>query len=120
MIKIASDSQIPNIEQNLTEFFADEYSLEYFASDELTSNCLKDVDAILVRSTIKVDKELCDRSSIKFVGSATAGINHLDIEYLDAQDISWSYAPGCNAFSVIHYVMAAFGELIQGGFFNVR
>ena len=71
MIKIVSDSQIPNIEQNLTEFFADEYSLEYFASDELTSNRLRDVDALLVRSTIQVDKELCDHSSIKFIGSAT-------------------------------------------------
>ena len=79
MIKIAADSQIPNIEQKLTEFFADEYSLEYFVYDELTSNDLREVDALLVRSTIKVDKELCDRSSIKFVGSATAGINHLDI-----------------------------------------
>jgi erythronate-4-phosphate dehydrogenase len=120
LIKIISDSQIPNIEQNLTEFFADEYSLEYFASDELTSNRLRDVDALLVRSTIQVDKELCDHSSIKFIGSATAGINHLDIEYLDTQNISWSHAPGCNAFSVIHYVMAALGELIQEGFFNVR
>ena len=77
MIKIVSDSQIPNLEQNLTEFFADEYSLEYFASDELTSNRLRDVDALLVRSTTQVDKELCDHSSIKFIGSATAGINHL-------------------------------------------
>ena len=120
MIKIVSDSQIPNIEQNLTEFFADEYSLKYFAYDDLTSNNLKDVDALLVRSTTQVDKELCDHSSIKFIGSATAGINHLDIEYLDTQNISWSHAPGCNAFSVIHYVMAALGELIQEGFFNVR
>ena len=85
MIKIFSDSQIPNIKQKLSEFFADEYSLENFVYHELTSNDLKDVDALLVRSTIQVDKKLCDHSSIKFVGSATAGIDHLDIEYLDAQ-----------------------------------
>jgi erythronate-4-phosphate dehydrogenase len=120
LIKIASDSQIPNIQQKLSEFFADEYSLEYFVYDELTSNDLKNVDALLVRSTIQVGKKLCDHSSIKFVGSATAGINHLDTEYLDAQNISWSHAPGCNAFSVIHYVMAALGELIQEGLFSVR
>ena len=120
MIKIAADSQIPNIEQKLTEFFADEYSLEYFVYDELTSNHLGEVDALLVRSTIKVDKELCDHSPIKFVGSATAGINHLDTKYLNDQDIAWGYAPGCNAASVTHYVMAAIGELIQEGLFNVR
>ena len=115
MIKIISDSQIPNIEQKLTESFADEYSLEYFVYDELTSNNLKDVDALLVRSTTQVDKELCDHSPIKFIGSATAGINHLDIEYLETQNISWSHAPGCNALSVIHYVMAALGELVKEG-----
>ena len=120
MIKILSDSQIPNIKQKLYEFFADEYLLEYFVYDELTSNHLRDVDALLVRSTTQVDKNLCDHSPIKFVGSATAGINHLDIEYLDTQNISWSHAPGCNAFSVIHYVMAALGELVQEGLFSVR
>ena len=120
MIKIISDSQIPNIEQKLSEFFADEYSLEYFVYDQLTSNHLREIDALLVRSTIQVDKELCEHLPIKFVGSATAGINHLDIKYLDAHNISWSHAPGCNAFSVIHYVMAALGELIQEDLFNVQ
>jgi erythronate-4-phosphate dehydrogenase len=120
LIKIISDSQIPNIEQKLSEFFADEYSLEYFVYDQLTSNHLREIDALLVRSTIQVDKELCEHLPIKFVGSATAGINHLDIKYLDTQNISWSHAPGCNAFSVIHYVMAALGELIQEGLFNVQ
>tara|TARA_B100000902_G_scaffold69873_1_gene75667 strand:- start:155 stop:1276 length:1122 start_codon:yes stop_codon:yes gene_type:complete len=120
LIKIISDSQIPNIDQKLSEFFADEYSLEYFVYDQLTSNHLREIDALLVRSTIQVDKELCEHLPIKFVGSATAGINHLDIKYLDTQNISWSHAPGCNAFSVIHYVMAALGELIQEGLFNVQ
>ena len=120
MIKIASDSQIPHIEQKLSEFFTDEYSLKYFEFEQLTSNDLRDVDALLVRSLVHVNKELCNDSQIKFVGSATAGINHLDTQYLDCQNISWSHAPGCNASSVTHYVMAALGELIQEGLFNVR
>ena len=120
MIKIAADSQIPSVEQKLSEFFADEFSLELFAFDELTSNDLRDIDALFVRSTTRVDKELCDQSSIKFIGSTTAGINHLNIEYLDAQNILWSFAPGCNASSVTHYVMSALAELIQEGLFSVR
>ena len=59
MIKILSDSQIPNIGQKLTEFFADEYSLEYFAPDELTSDHLRDIDALLVRSTKHLQYKLC-------------------------------------------------------------
>ena len=120
MIKIAADSQIPNLEPRLSEFFDAEYSLQYFESDQLKSNDLKDIDALLVRSTVQVDQELCNNSPIQFVGSATAGINHLDTKYLNDQDIAWGYAPGCNAASVTHYVMATIGELIQEGLFNVR
>jgi erythronate-4-phosphate dehydrogenase len=120
LIKIAADSQIPNLELKLSELFDDEYSLQYFEYDQLNSNDLKGVDALLVRSTVQVDKALCSESQIKYVGSATAGINHLDTEYLDNQNITWSHAPGCNASSVTHYVMAAIGQLIQEGLFNVR
>ncbi|MDA9068468.1 erythronate-4-phosphate dehydrogenase [Gammaproteobacteria bacterium] len=120
MIKIAADSQIPNLESRLSELFDVEYSLQYFESDQLKSNDLKDIDALFVRSTVQVDQELCNNSQIQFVGSATAGINHLDTKYLNDQDIAWGHAPGCNAASVTHYVMAAIGELIQEGLFNVR
>ena len=120
MIKIAADSQIPNLESRLSELFDAEYSLQYFESDQLKSNDLKDIDALLVRSTVQVGQELCNNSQIQFVGSATAGINHLDTKYLNDQDIAWGHAPGCNAASVTHYVMAAIGELIQEGLFNVR
>ena len=90
MIKIAADSQIPNLESRLSELFDAEYSLQYFESDQLKSNDLKDIDALLVRSTVQVDQELCNNSQIQFVGSATAGINHLDTKYLNDQDIAWS------------------------------
>ena len=120
MIKIAADSQIPNLELKLSELFDAEYSLQYFECNQLSSHDLSGIDALLVRSTVRVNQELCDESQIKFVGSATAGINHLDVQYLDNQNIAWSYAPGCNASSVTHYVMAAIGELIQDGLFNVR
>jgi erythronate-4-phosphate dehydrogenase len=120
LINIAADSQIPNLESRLLELFDAEYSLQHFESDQLKSNDLKDIDALLVRSTVQVDQELCKNSQIQFVGSATAGINHLDTKYLNDQDIAWGHAPGCNAASVTHYVMAAIGELIQEGLFNVR
>ena len=79
---------------------------------------IKACDILLVRSTTIVNKALLNGSNIKFVGSATAGINHLDINYLDTKNIAWSHSPGCNAFSVIHYVMAAIGELIKDDLFN--
>ena len=63
MIKIAADSQIPNLESRLSELFDAEYSLQYFESDQLKSNDLKDIDALLVRSTVQVDQELCNKLS---------------------------------------------------------
>ena len=118
MINIAADSQIPEIENLLAEFFDDNYSFKSFDSSIVSSSDFKNIDALLVRSTLFIDEGICADTRIRYVGSATAGMNHLDIDYLDAQNISWSHAPGCNAFSVIHYVMAAIGELIKDGLFN--
>ena len=118
MINIAADSQIPEIENRLAEFFDDDYSFKSFDSSIVSSSDFKNIDALLVRSTLFIDEGMCADTRIRYVGSATAGINHLDINYLDTQNISWSHAPGCNAFSVIHYVMAAIGELIKDGLFN--
>ena len=118
MINIAADSQIPEIENLLAEFFDDDYSFKSFDSSIVSSSDFKNIDALLVRSTLFIDEGICADTRIRYVGSATAGINHLDINYLDTQNISWSHAPGCNAFSVIHYVMAAIGELIKDGLFN--
>ena len=120
MIKIAADSQIPEIENRLSDFFDDEYSLQYFDSNTVSTNDLINIDVLLVRSTLFVNQRLCEGTRISYVASATAGINHLDIGYLDSQNIAWSHAPGCNAFSVIHYVMAAIGELIKDDLFNAR
>ena len=118
MINIAADSQIPEIENRLAEFFDADYSFESFDPNTISSSDLKNIDALLVRSTLFVNQGICEGTRISYVGSATAGINHLDINYLDTQNIAWSHAPGCNAFSVIHYVMAAIGELIKDGLFN--
>ena len=118
MINIAADLHIPEIENRLAEFFDADYSFQSFDSNTVSSADLKNIDALLVRSTLFVNQGICEGTRISYVGSATAGINHLDINYLDTQNIAWSHAPGCNAFSVIHYVMAAIGELIKDGLFN--
>ena len=39
---------------------------------------------------IDVNEELCGSSELKFVGSASAGTNHLDKEFLNKRNISWS------------------------------
>lgn len=68
---------------------------------------LADMDVLLVRSVTKVNAELLEGTPVKFVGSATAGIDHVDQEYLQKAGIEFAYAPGCNANSVAEYVAAA-------------
>ena len=120
MINIAADIQIPEIKFRLDDLMDAEYSLKFFDSSTVSSFDLKNIDALLVRSTLSVNQELCDGTGISFIASATAGVNHLDRDFLESEQIAWSYAPGCNAYSVIHYVLAAIGELIQDKLFQEK
>ena len=120
MINIAADIQIPEIKSRLDDLLDAEYSLKFFDSSTVSSFDLKNIDALLVRSTLSVNQELCEGTGISFIASATAGVNHLDRDFLESEHIAWSYAPGCNAYSVIHYVLAAIGELIQDKLFQEK
>ncbi len=73
----------------------------------ITSEHLRDADALVVRSKTDVNAELLDGTRVSFVGTATAGFDHFDTDYLDQAEIAWYAAAGCNANSVAEYVVAA-------------
>ncbi|MBU1693718.1 MAG: hypothetical protein KKC51_07110, partial [Verrucomicrobia bacterium] len=75
--------------------------------DRITPDDVRGADALIVRSKTRVDEALLGGSSVSFVGTATAGFDHLDTAWLDAAGMAWCAAPGCNANSVSEYVMAA-------------
>ena len=62
---------------------------------------------MIVRSVTKVDSGLLDGTTVKFVGTATIGTDHIDIPYLENNNIGFSSAPGSNANSVAEYITAA-------------
>ena len=68
---------------------------------------LKDVEVLALRSTTRVDEKLLAGSRVRFVGTATIGIDHMDIRYLEKAGIAWCYAAGCNANSVSEYLASA-------------
>jgi len=68
---------------------------------------VRDAAILATRSTTKIDADLLDGSAVRFVGTATIGTDHMDIEYLEAAGIRWCYSPGCNANSVSEYVTSA-------------
>ena len=83
----------------------------YVTSKEIDNDLLIDADVLFIRSTTKIDKKLLENSSVKLIGSATAGIDHIDIDYLESSQIRWFYSPGCNSSSVVHYVLSSIGYL---------
>jgi erythronate-4-phosphate dehydrogenase len=89
------------------EVFSAYGTVTTFHGRKVTAADVKDADALIVRSITKVNKDLLDGSKVKFVGTATIGVDHIDQDYLRAHDIGFSAAPGCNARSVAEYFVAA-------------
>lgn len=74
---------------------------------EIIRDDLLDADALIVRSKTKITRKLLEGTSVQFVGTATAGTDHIDSAWLESQDIYWCASPGCNANSVSEYLIAA-------------
>lgn len=68
---------------------------------------LDEADGLMVRSVTKVNAALLAGKPVKFVGTATAGTDHIDEDFLKAQGIGFSAAPGCNAIAVVEYVFSS-------------
>ena len=109
-IRIIADENIPNAEQALSPLGA----VRLLAGRELQQQDLKQCDALVLRSVTKVNKALLENTPVRFVGSCTIGADHLDTAYLDANNISWCTAPGCNANSVADYVLSALCAIPDG------
>ena len=118
-MKVVVDKGIKSIQEiiSLLNGF-DAIELIFFNSSDIKNSNIKDADVLLVRSTVKVDELLLAGTNIKLIGSATAGIDHIDTDYLKKNYIKWFYAPGCNASSVVNYVMSSICFLKDKGIFD--
>lgn len=78
---------------------------------QIDSGMLKEADALLVRSITHVDHSLLEGTPVRFVGTATIGTDHVDLEWLSQNGIAFADAAGCNACSVAEYLVAALFEI---------
>ena len=108
-LKIVADENIPLVR----ECFAGLGDVVTLPGRSLTADDLAGADVLVARSVTKVNKELIQNSSLKFVGTCTAGCDHIDLPALKAQGIGFSNAPGCNARSVVEYVLCALDILAE-------
>ncbi|MBX2990447.1 MAG: 4-phosphoerythronate dehydrogenase [Bacteroidetes bacterium] len=79
-------------------------------TQQITRQSIADADAVLVRSETKVNGDLLDGTKVRFVGTATIGTDHVDLEYVNRHRITFASCPGSNANSVAEYVLAALLE----------
>ena len=76
-----------------------------FAGEELRPVILRDADALVVRTVTPVGADLLEGSSVRFVGAASAGMDHADHDYLRRKGIFFCNAAGCNANAVSEYII---------------
>jgi len=106
-MRIVADENIPLV----NEFFGHLGDIVCLPGRTMTADHIRYADALIVRSVTKVNPALLAGSKVKFVGTCTIGVDHLDHTYLDTSGICWSSAPGCNANSVVEFVYAALCHL---------
>lgn len=88
------------------EAFARLGDVHSFSGRSIDSQQLSTADVLIVRSVTRVDAALLDGTPIRFVGTATTGVDHIDIEYLQDAGIAFATAAGFNARPVAEYVLA--------------
>lgn len=102
-LQILADENIPCVQEAFGRFG----DVEVRSGDAIGPSEVREADVLLVRSVTPVGPRLLAERSVRFVGSATTGTDHVDRAYLDERGIAFAHAPGANAPSVADYVVTA-------------
>ena len=102
-MKVVVYSHIPNI-KGLIEPRA---HVLYLEPGDISCDTVRDADALVVRTRTRCNADLLDGSRVRFIGSATIGTDHIDLDYCATHGIAVRNAPGCNAPAVAQWVFAA-------------
>lgn len=115
-MKILVDENMPYAR----ELFSRLGEVEAVPGRPIPAHALDDADALMVRSVTKVNEALLAGKKIQFVGTATAGTDHVDTAWLSGAGIGFSAAPGCNAIAVVEYVFSALLMLAERDGFALK
>lgn len=102
-MKILCDIALPNS----VEVFSQYGEVALKNGRQINADDLVDVDVLIIRSITKVNEDLLSKANkLKFVGTATAGMDHIDTALLDKKGIAYSNAQGSNCESVGDYILS--------------
>ena len=113
-MKILADQNIPCV----TDAFRDLGEVVVMPGRDIRPQHLRDCQCLITRTVTRVDAALLADSRVEFVGTATIGTDHLDLDYLNAANIGYSNAAGCNAEGAAEYVVSGLFELSRQKNFN--
>ena len=102
-MRIFADESIAAVEETFGRFG----DVTAVSGRRISREMLRQADVLLVRAVTRVDADLLAGTPVKFVGTATAGFDHIDVHGLRDRGIAVAHAPGSNAPSVCDYVIAA-------------
>ena len=112
-MKILADQNIPDVAQA----FRDLGEVILMPGRDIRPQHLQDCQCLITRTVTSVDATLLEGSAVEFVGTATIGTDHLDLDYLHEAGIGCSNAPGCNAEGAAEYVLSGLFQMSrQRGF----
>ncbi len=115
-MKIVADENIVAVE----DYFRTHGELVLLPGREIRATDLADADVLLVRSITRVNRELLQHSTVKFIATATSGTDHIDLNYLASAGIGFAEAAGSNANAVVEYCLSGIAELICQHGFSLR
>ena len=115
-MKIVADCQIPYVHQVFSEFG----EVIMREGRAINPQQVRDADVLLVRSVTRINAELLSGSNVGFVASATSGVDHVDVDYLQQAGIVFAHAPGCNAQAVVEYVLSSLFVLASQNQFRLQ
>ena len=102
-MKFLCDIALPNS----VEVFSQYGEVALKNGRQINAGDLVDVDVLIIRSITKVNEDLLSKANkLKFVGTATAGMDHIDTALLDKKGIAYSNAQGSNCESVGDYILS--------------
>ena len=84
---IIADQNMPFVDA----YFGHLGEVKLMAGRDIDRQAIKGAEILLVRSVTKVNSDLLQGSAVRFVGSATAGTDHIDLEYLEKNNIQIDY-----------------------------
>lgn len=103
-MKIVVDDKIPYIREVISEITP---NAVYLKGADISSDDVRDADALIVRTRTRCDEHLLKGSKVKFIATATIGFDHIDTDYLKKAGIEWMNCPGCNSGSVAQYLRSS-------------